>query len=125
MRWRIHNLSTIVEEASADERRWIGEYLSFADRTYRKGAPPKDRRVSLFNQLTNEFPTGLGTMAYKQAKKNALEVEVVDARCVPCAPDPDADLEWLRHHPAVKGPITHQIEAYCIHRAYQISRARW
>jgi len=36
---------------------------------------------------------------------------VADLRVEPCRPDPKADLEWLRHHPAVAGPITHQVAA--------------
>lgn len=112
MRWLIHNLSTVVEDATDAERQWLSHFLSYIDRSYKPHRPRGERtRISLFNQLTDEFPTGLATMAYRQAGKDGHAVLVTDGRHVPCAPDPDADLEWLRHHPAVDGEITHQIEA--------------
>ncbi len=112
MRWLIHNLSTVVEDATDAERRWLSHFLSYVDRSYRPHRPRGEKlRISLFNQLTDEFPTGLATTTYKQAGQDGHTVQFVDERQPPCAPDPDADLEWLRHHPAVDGEIIHQIEA--------------
>lgn len=111
MRWLVRNVHVAVEEHTDRERRWLSRFLSYKDRTYRPGRERRDRRISLFNQVTDEFPAGLARAAYRGAQQEGFAVEVVDERVVPCELDADADLEWLRHHPAVAQPITHQIEA--------------
>ncbi len=113
MRWRIQNLHVLVEDADSTELNWLASYLSYRDSRW---VPSKGRIVDthtcLLNRLTNEFPAGLARAAYQQARKEGIELEAADDRVEPCEPDLDADLEWLRHHPAVPDrEITHQIEA--------------
>jgi len=121
MRWRITNVVVVLEEATEAETEWMRGFLSYSDRRYNPRSGKYDtRQVSLLS-LRGEFPTGLGIAAWREAKAKGYHVEIVDARHVPCAqvPDPQADLSWLRKHPAVTGEITFQTEAVmavCKHR---------
>jgi superfamily II DNA or RNA helicase len=111
MRWRLNNVVVTVE-GNDDEKSWLGRYLSYVDHRYVPGRNTyRDRQVSLYNAITDDFPAGLAKLAFAEAAKQGFKVTVQDERKSPCAPDPNADLEWLRHHPAVPAPITHQIDA--------------
>ena len=111
MRWRVRNLTTLVEGYTTAEARGLESYLSYVDRAFRPGTRPKEKRISLFTRTFDDFPTGFCPQAWRAAQEDGLSIEVVDERVRPCEPDPDADLEWLRHHPAVEGEITHEVEA--------------
>lgn len=113
MLWRVRNLTVTVEDYDEDERAWLERYLSYRTTMFRgAGKRPADKRTSLFNTFTDEFPAGLAKTAWKEAYKEGFDIQVVDERVKPCEPDPDADLAWLRNHPAVPDQeIVHQIEA--------------
>jgi superfamily II DNA or RNA helicase len=108
----LDNLYAEVTRSETPEWAWVQRYLSFPDMRWRGGGPPKEgAAISLYNILTNTFPTGLFHLVKRQAPVEGYTLELADLRVEPCTPDPNADLEWLRHHPAVAAPITHQIEA--------------
>lgn len=113
MRWRIGNLTIRVEDPTEAENAFLREFLSFTERRYNPGKKRWHTTTrSLYEDvIAKDFPTGLGRLAFPEAKKREIAVEIVDDRILPALPDPETDLEWLRHHPAVKTPITHQIES--------------
>lgn len=100
--------------ATPEETRWLMQYLSFPDKSRRPGcrrAPGEAASIPMMNELTRAFPAGLLPLVLKAAPTQGFEVLVNDTRTPPCEPDPNADLEWLRHHPATTEEITHQVEA--------------
>ena len=108
----VDNLFTEVARSEVAEWSWLSRYLSFPDTRWRGGQPPEGKTPqSMFNILTNTFPSGLLGLVRRQAPLEGHKIELADLRMEPCAPDSNADLEWLRHHPAVDKPITHQIGA--------------
>lgn len=111
MRWTIRNLAIGVTGYNEQERRWLSAFLSYEDKVYQPSVGVRRKLVCLFNTVTEEFPAGLARVVYKAAKAKGFEVEINDVRAPACAPDPDADLEWLHSHPAVEGEITHQVES--------------
>lgn len=114
MRWHIGNLLTRVEAATDAEVNWLDDYCSFASKEY---LPFKrrfeERIVRLYSRPDDTFPTGFAMGAWKRLKdlQPSMKVEIVDERICPAKPDPAADLEWLKHHPATPLPIHHQIAA--------------
>ena len=112
MKWSIRNTLTTITDATDAEGEWLRDYLSYEDRHYvpRTGRFTSER-VSLVHPVRRTFPTGFARMAFIEARTKGITIEFVDERVCPCAPDLSADLEWLQHHPAVDGEITHQIEA--------------
>ena len=111
MLWRTRNLTVLVEDYSDRERQWLAHYLSYVDRKFIPGKRPEERRVQLFNSMTDTFPSGFIAGTWVAAKKEGFTIKAVDERVRPCEPDTSADLQWLRSHPAVDGEITHQVEA--------------
>lgn len=111
MRWVIGNTLIWVSDAERDERNWLVQYLSYTDRRFHPGKGHYvSAQVTLYQLIDDRFPAGFGRAAFKMAQAQGFTVDIDDPRVVPCQPDPAADLEWLRHHPAVPTPITHQIE---------------
>lgn len=113
MRWSIENLHIHVE-GTDEEKAWLREYLVFKDTSFRPGRSwnSEDRNIRLYNLIMDTFPAGFGSTTFKAAKEAGFQVEVHDARIKPCPPNPNADLNWLRHHPSANvSEITHQIEA--------------
>jgi superfamily II DNA or RNA helicase len=106
----VGNISTRATKLSRDEEHWITQYLSFDDpgSRFKRSGPA---RVNMFNSIAQSFPTGFLALVCKAATAEGFELEIADRRVVPVQPDPLADLEWLKHHPAVKGEIQHQIDA--------------
>jgi len=112
MRWRIANVCTTVEGATDAEEAWLRDFMSYERKTYKPySGKYVFEQVSLYHPTRNTFPTGFARLAWDKARELGHAVEVADERRRPCEPDARADLEWLRHHPSVKGEITHQIEA--------------
>lgn len=109
------NLRARVSAATSEEIAWLGEYLSFPDKSWNRrhetspgGGPP---RKSVLNQLNQTFPAGFTSLVARAAADTGVVVQFMDKRKRPCAPDPNADLEWLRWHPAALDPIVHQVAA--------------
>jgi superfamily II DNA or RNA helicase len=98
----------VTADGTRDELVWLDRCLSFPDRRWQ--ARSGDGKLHLLTQ-ERTFPTGLLPRVRRFALKHARAIELVDARVVPCTPDPTADIEWLRHHPQVTAPITHQVAA--------------
>lgn len=91
------SLSKLVE-AAASERRWLDEYTSVEIQSYRPGMWGRiEERYRMFNLLTSEFPSGFLPLLERAAAKGGLEL-LVDrgALAGASAPDPQADLSWLR-----------------------------
>ena len=99
MRLKLGNVQCKVVEATDRERRWLFEYLSFADDegnpvAHLRGAP------KMFNDLAGTFATGFLPLVRAAAREAGHKVEMAeDGRRR--APDPvDADLSWLREDQA-------------------------
>lgn len=95
MRLTVGNVHTRVEYDGPTEHLWLLGFLTFDDNTavFRKRAP---RKRSLL--VENLFPAGLTSLVVKFAAQNGITVNITDARRVPVARDPNADLRWLRPH---------------------------
>lgn len=112
MLWGIGNLTVSVEDHTHEEAQWLSSFLSYVKRSYNgRTNTGREDLTTMFNWALSEFPTGFARSVYKAAIGSGLSVEYEDRRVPPCEPDPDADLSWLRTHPAVEGEIKHQIEA--------------
>jgi len=112
MRWRIANVCTTVEGATDAEEAWLRDFMSYERKTYKPySGKYVFEQVSLYHPTGHRFSTGFARLAWDKARELGHVVAVADERRRPCEPDAGADLEWLRHHPSVKGEITHQIEA--------------
>lgn len=120
MRWIIGNLLTRVEDATELEVEWLDDFCSFSSKEFIPGKRRFEvRTVRLYSRPTDSFPTGFAMSAWRRLKKAGTVVSITDERVCPAKPDPAADLEWLKHHPATPLPITHQIDAV---RAVQTHR---
>lgn len=99
----IGNLNAKFVRGTEAERIWLIEYLSFDDATarYRPGGRSKsaaELRVKMFNVLNDTFPSGFIQPVKKAAKEEGMQVDIVDRRTAPTAPDLSADLTWLRDY---------------------------
>lgn len=97
----ISNLRTRVVDASAEELRWIREYLSFEDKAaiFRKGrGRGRLPTINMFWPLANEFPAGFTDIVIRGAATQLIDVQTIDRRTRPCERDPQADLAWLRDY---------------------------
>lgn len=93
---------------SSEEKSWLDNYLAYdtpGARYTRMG------KVSLYNRYNGTFAAGLLPVVKRGALEAGWLVQTVDKRFRPAIEDPSVDLEWLRHHPAAKDPIKHQLEA--------------
>lgn len=91
-------LSAKLTRATPQERDFVHAALSFENekaRFSRGKIPPK---FSLFNAYKSTFPCGLLSQLIDKAQKANMEVQLRDVRTLPCVPDPNADLEWLRDY---------------------------
>jgi superfamily II DNA or RNA helicase len=87
-------LSAKVTRATTEEQNWLLDYLAFPDATaHFKGKA--DGSVRMLNLFDGTFPAGLVPLVVKDAPDEGFRVEVVD-KTQPTAPDPNADLDWLR-----------------------------
>src|SRR6478736_2841846 len=93
----VGNVFSKVVSASAAERLWLHEYLSFPNETARF-IPGAKSTYSLFNKFNSSFPSGLAPAVRRVAQEEAgFSVQLLDRRERPCNPDPDVvDLSWLR-----------------------------
>lgn len=115
----IGNLVTKVVTATVEEQSWLADYLVFKEKVYNPWRRKYDEKVTkLYHSIRADFPAGYTRTVMEQAKAKGFTVQVADGRTAPCKPDPNADLEWLRHHPAANvDPITHQIDSVlAVHR---------
>lgn len=114
MIWTLTNTWVRVEGTDS-ERAWLYEYLVFRCKSFRpSGGKVKffmeDHR--LYEMKLDRFPAGLARATYAKAKEEGLAITIADVRTGKVAPDENADLEWLRHHPfASIDPIVHEIDA--------------
>lgn len=91
----VKNVYSRAVQLRNDEREWIVDYLAFEDPSSRF-RPSGPRPVHMFNLFSNTFPTGLLDPVRKAAAEAGIDVQVIDKRGVPCMPDVNADLAWLR-----------------------------
>lgn len=91
---QLHNVTCRMMAATEDELQWIAQLLSFQDESQkfiRRGGKtvfnPNTTRQSLFCTMTNSFPAGFTGLVMRQAEKDGLEVNLVDARKKPVEPD--------------------------------------
>ena len=99
MKLGIGNISTTVVDSTEQERTWLRTFLTFGDsgswfRSRRGG----DGRLHLFNEFRSTFPTGCLDLVLKGLEQDGGKPDLVDQRSAPCAPDPNADLGWLRDY---------------------------
>lgn len=98
------NVWSQIDEFTDRELAWVDERTSVAVTRYRPGAWGKikfDDRQWLLHALSRQFPTGLLPilLAANRAEGRPHTIEVIDKRGpAPCAPDPSADLAWLRDY---------------------------
>ena len=113
MKLVVENMVTRVVDATIEERGWLKDYLVFNERKFNPWKRQFELKTQQFyNDNAGTFPGGYTRIVHSVGKELGYVVDVEDARRVPCKPDPAADLEWLRHHPAANvDPITHQLEA--------------
>lgn len=92
----VGNLHTTVIRRTADEREWLADYLSFTDRKahFSRG----EDQVSLFNMISETFPSGLVPIVQKGAQEEKLEVQIKDVRSPGVSRETSADLAWLRDY---------------------------
>lgn len=102
MRIELDNVHCSVHEATDNDIRWLRSYLTFIDERKsfvsrggraKRVKPPK---VSLFDDITWEFPSGLLPHVYRSARQKGIGVEIIDNRGECPQRDSKADLEWLR-----------------------------
>lgn len=105
------NIRCKVSQATSEEKAWIQDYLSLPDKSWQARRSGEDAKVQLVSMIDSTFPAGFLPLVQKAAVGVGIQIDVLDKRQKPCDPDLTADLEWLRHHPAVTEPITYQVEA--------------
>jgi superfamily II DNA or RNA helicase len=107
MRMEIDNVYTKVSKFDEAEQHWLLTYLAFED-VDNPGA-----KISLFNAIDCSFPSGLVPMAVKGAERQGFAVDIMDKRQVPCVPDANADIDWLRWYQK-------EAVACCVHTGHGI-----
>jgi superfamily II DNA or RNA helicase len=90
------NLHTKLTRSTPEEREWLVNYLTFEGE--RKGPRQPPTPVRLFNMLNDTYPSGFDAFVAKAGPEEGFEVKFIDPRTPPCAPDPSADLVWLRDY---------------------------
>lgn len=125
MKIDIHNSEAFLAQADEVERMWLAGFLSFSTAGF-MGRP--GGRTCLLSE-DNKFPAGFIPNIFRAFNKDVEPIDLVkpgplagrtltlnDCRNQPPFLDPDADVEWLRHHPAALArghdPIVHLIDAY-------------
>lgn len=87
-------LNAKLTRATPEEQNWLLDYLAFPDVTARfKGKA--DNAIRMLNVFDGSFPAGLVPLVVKDAPAEGFTVEIAD-KTQPTAPDPDADVAWLR-----------------------------
>ncbi len=89
--------SKVLSWDDTADRAWLIDYLSFDDPKARYTAN-KDKKISLYIDKANRFPSGLLPMVMKAAPDEGIKIDLIDARLPPCGEDPTADLAWLRDY---------------------------
>ena len=92
---QVANLHTKLVRGNDAERIWLREYLTFTDNTKRFRNKGGTSDVSMFNEFSSSFPTGLLSVTRRAANEEGMQVMVQDARVAPCEQDEQADLAWL------------------------------
>lgn len=96
---QLTNAHTKVLRAAPEEKAWLKDFLRFDDgkAAYRKGAK---ETISLYNEYTDTFPSGLLSMTLKELRDRGLpfKAEVMDARKRTGDPDTECDLSFLREY---------------------------
>ena len=102
---QLHNVTCRAMAATDDELHWLAQLLSFQDQSsqfIRRGGKtvfnPNATRQSLFCQMTNSFPAGFTGLVMRQAAKDGLEANLVDARKKPVEPDLSLMPDFLREY---------------------------
>lgn len=98
MRLSAGNVSTKVEDATTAERGWLNDFLTYDDAHMRFARGSGDGRVRLLSAFDGTFPAGFTRSVLAAATEPGFTVTLDDARVKPCAPDPLADIAWLRDY---------------------------
>lgn len=133
MKIELGNAESRVVHADEVERQWLRDFLTWENAGARFG---NGARFETLLHPEGFFPSGLVPNIWRAFKEDTRQtdlakpaalpgrtIELVDARHAPPTVDPNADVEWLRHHPAAAArghdPIIHQLSAYqeCVKRS--------
>jgi hypothetical protein len=88
-----------LTRATAEEKAWLREYLTFPDPGAVWRGKSREEAVSrLFEEVSETFPGGFITAVQRAAKEAGIRVEVIDGRVRPAERDLSADLSWLRDY---------------------------
>jgi superfamily II DNA or RNA helicase len=103
MKLSIENHRTTVD-GNEDELDWLHDYLvqkrpKFVFDVHERRSVYAGIEIDrLFDLELKTFPTGFLPQVRKRAPDVGIEVEIEDRRVRHCAPDPGADLSWLRDY---------------------------
>lgn len=127
MKIEIHNTESRVVQSDDVERKWLRDFLTWENSGFRFG---REARFESLLHPEGWFPSGLIPNVWRAFKEDTRQTDlakpaplagrtievVADCRNQPPMLDANADVEWIRHHPAAKAkgfdPITHLREAY-------------
>lgn len=91
-----NNYSKIIR-AEQDELEWVVDYLTFSERKY-NGRMGYQENTCLLDRVEKTFPSGLIRKLLDAAKKDKVQIQIIDKRNKPCSFDPTANLDWLRDY---------------------------
>lgn len=88
-----------VLQAPIEEERWLDAVLTYEDPRahYVRHLHGRNLQLKLYDRRKRRFPAGFVPLVRKLGKQAGHPVRVI-AKPVVEAPDPDADLEWLRDY---------------------------
>ncbi len=94
----VGNPTVKLVSGTPEERAWLRDYLSFKNGSARFTGGKL--RLSLFDDLQETFPAGFLPLVMRAAPEESppVKVELLDRREKLPAPDPLADLAWLRDY---------------------------
>ena len=102
MRFRLGNLHAVVLDASAEERQWLTDFLSYQDTRasyMRWKTGVKDLGlIRFYDTGAQHIPAGYLSTVVRAAPGAGFTVDVEDARVPPVAVDHAAPLAWLRDY---------------------------
>lgn len=103
MKLALGNLYTKVVEATAEEERWVEDFLTYEDAgsSYLryKFSNPDIGKVRFYDRFSRHFPSGyLSTLVQGVKEATPFSISVEDTREPPCSVDLGADISWLRDY---------------------------
>lgn len=87
-----------VHRATPEERAWLSDFLSFDELKFKGKGRPVTEQTCMLNKFNDSFPAGLMRTVIDAARKDGIEIQIIDKRIKPCEYNPNANLEWLRDY---------------------------